>query len=288
MCLDRLEDKKLKSFYESKDKKNIIYSMGEDDKDKLRELDTWAYKAFEYTIIERTVHKKPRRGEIWTVDLGINVGTEIDKIRPCIVVSYDKFNDNSNLITLIPITHSDFSHKTQFRICEDVLIYSEKGLSGTAKAEQITTKSKARLGRKIGELNDKGMILTIKALLNHLGLDFISAMIDNLPKDEMYKLIDTTFDVYMDSTKITNEEEYLDCEHSLYIEEDIQEAVQENIEVDNISNEYVTDIDNDCVTTSESFNNSNEKKDINKAKYNEKLRKRQLSTNGKGKKKKKR
>ena len=279
MCLDRLnlkeEDKKLKSFYESKDKKNIIYSMGEDDKDKLRELDTWAYKAFEYTIIERTVYKKPRRGEIWTVDLGINVGTEIDKVRPCIVVSYDKFNDNSNLITLIPITHSDFSHKTQFKVCEDVLTYSEKGLDGTAKAEQITTKSKARLGRKIGELNDKGMILTIKALLNHLGLDFISAMIDNLPKDEMYKLIDTTFDLYMDNNKFTDLEENLDCEHNLCVDEN--ENIHKDKEVDNINNE--------CVTTSE---NKNNEKDINKAKYNEKLRKRQLLNNGKGKKKKKR
>ena len=113
----------------------------------------------------------PKRGEVWAVDLGINVGDVMNKVRPCIIVSYDEFNENSNCTTVIPITHADFNFKTQFILDESKLKPSDNLVSGTVKTEQIRTVSKAQLGYKIAELNDEGMKLMNNALKNHLDLD---------------------------------------------------------------------------------------------------------------------
>lgn len=161
----------MREYWDNKDRKKILLNLTEDDKFKLMQLDSWAYKAFELTILERIEYRQaPLRGEIWSMDLGINVGDEMDKVRPCIIVSYDSFNEKAKLCTVVPITHSDCTHQTQFTVDENIIDYSESIINGTAKAEQIVTKSKARLGRKIGKLNEKGLALLNKAILVHLGL----------------------------------------------------------------------------------------------------------------------
>lgn len=160
----------LREYWHSKEKKEIFFSTKDEDKEKLIQLDSWAYRALELTIMERNVRQSPVRGDIWSLDLGINVGDEMDKTRPCIIVSYNEFNEKSNLCTIVPITHADCSHRTQFVINESCLDFAESSITGTVKTEQIATKSKARLGRKIGRLNDSGLKMLDKALLNHLGI----------------------------------------------------------------------------------------------------------------------
>ena len=171
----------MKDYWVSREKKEIFLNMVEEDKEKLIALDSWALRALELTVLERNVKCVPVRGEIWSLDLGINVGDEMDKVRPCIIVSYNIYNDKSNLCSVIPITHADCSHRTQFEINESCLEYSESTISGTAKAEQITTKSKARLGRKIGQLNEKGLKQLNYALLNHLGMESLAQLTELCP-----------------------------------------------------------------------------------------------------------
>lgn len=171
----------MKDYWASREKKEIFLNMIEEDKEKLIALDSWALRALELTVLERNVKCVPVRGEIWSLDLGINVGDEMDKVRPCIIVSYNIYNDKSNLCSVIPITHADCSHRTQFEINESCLEYSESTISGTAKAEQITTKSKARLGRKIGQLNEKGLKQLNYALLNHLGMETLAQLTEMCP-----------------------------------------------------------------------------------------------------------
>lgn len=180
----------MRDYWVSKEKKEIFLNMKDEDKEKLIQLDAWSYRALELTIMERSVKQVPIRGDIWSLDLGINVGDEMDKTRPCIIVSYDKFNDKSNLCTIIPITHADCSHRTQFEVDDKCLEFAESSITGTAKAEQITTKSKARLGRKIGRLNEKGMEMLNIALLNHLGMDCLIDVIKSLSQEHSQELID--------------------------------------------------------------------------------------------------
>ena len=94
----------------------------------------------------------------------------MNKVRPCIIVSYDEFNENSNCTTVIPITHAEHNFKTQFIIDDSKLVPSENSVAGTVKAEQIRTVSKVQLGYKIAELNEDGKKDMMQALSYHLGI----------------------------------------------------------------------------------------------------------------------
>lgn len=163
---DMTEHNKIKHKLET-----MLYT-NQKDKEKIVDLEKWAFKIISYDIEERMYHQAtPKQGEIWAVDLGINVGDVMNKVRPCIIVSYDEFNENSNCTTVIPITHADFNFKTQFILDESKLKPSENSVSGTVKAEQIRTVSKAQLGYKIAELNEDGLESMKIALKNHLGIN---------------------------------------------------------------------------------------------------------------------
>lgn len=148
----------------------MLYT-NEKDKEKIVDLEKWILKVISYDLEERMYKTQvPKQGEIWAVDLGINVGDVMNKVRPCIIVSYDEFNEKSNCTTVIPITHADFNFKTQFIVDNSKLVPSENSVSGTVKAEQIRTVSKVQLGYKIAELNEDGKKEMFKALRNHLGI----------------------------------------------------------------------------------------------------------------------
>lgn len=154
-----------------KHKLETMLYTNQKDKEKIVELEKWAYKIISYDIEERMYKQQvPKQGEIWAVDLGINVGDVMNKVRPCIIVSYDDFNENSNCTTVIPITHAEYNFKTQFILDESKLEPSENMVSGTVKAEQIRTVSKAQLGYKIAALNTNGLTEMKNALKNHLNL----------------------------------------------------------------------------------------------------------------------
>ena len=66
------------------------------DKEKIVDLEKWILKVISYDLEERMYRvQTPKQGEIWSVDLGINIGDVMNKVRPCIIVSYDEFNENS-------------------------------------------------------------------------------------------------------------------------------------------------------------------------------------------------
>lgn len=162
---DMTEHNKIKHKLET-----MLYT-NEKDKEKIVDLEKWAFKIISYDIEERMYRQAiPKQGDIWAVDLGINVGDVMNKVRPCIIVSYNEFNENSNCTTVIPITHADYNFKTQFVLDESNLKPTENSVSGTVKAEQIRTVSKAQLGYKIAELNEDGIKLMKIALKNHLDI----------------------------------------------------------------------------------------------------------------------
>ena len=163
---DMTEHNKIKHKLET-----MLYT-NQKDKEKIVDLEKWTFKIISYDIEERMYHQAiPKQGEIWAVDLGINVGDVMNKVRPCIIVSYNEFNENSNCTTVIPITHAEFNFNTQFVLDESKLKPSDNLVSGTVKAEQIRTVSKAQLGYKIAELNDDGINAMKIALKNHLAID---------------------------------------------------------------------------------------------------------------------
>lgn len=114
---------------------------------------------------------KPRCGEIYTCDLGLNVGSELDNVRPCIILTGDKYNEKSSVITVIPISKKTKLFFHQVEINEHTVEEIETMIEGTAKLEQITTISKGKLGRRIGKMSKSGMSLIYKAMQYHFSME---------------------------------------------------------------------------------------------------------------------
>lgn len=122
---------------------------------KKEQLEKWVNQAVFYTKKERSTRVIPKPGEIYTADLGVNVGSEINGIRPFLVLSSTNFNDNSGTVTGIPCSLKEFAHPGQILISEDIL--SDGKVRGIIKVEMLTTISKGRLGTYVGRLNQKGV-----------------------------------------------------------------------------------------------------------------------------------
>lgn len=91
-----------------------------------------------------------KRGDIFWAELKGEIGSSMQAgKRPVLVISNDKANEHSPVITIIPIT----SKLGKANLPTHVLI-EECGLSkpSIALAEQITSINKERLGRKIGSI----------------------------------------------------------------------------------------------------------------------------------------
>lgn len=114
-------------------------------------------------------------GDIWYVNLGFNIGSEMDKPRPCIVASKDgEFNKRSKVVTIVPITTSNAMFSTQFVVNDSNVLQPQgenrasKPVNGIAKAEQLKTVSKGRFYYRMGRLTDEGVESLKLAIQNHL------------------------------------------------------------------------------------------------------------------------
>lgn len=110
-----------------------------------------------------------QKGEIYWADLDPTVGSEIAKKRPVLIVSNDINNRLGSTVTVIPITSST----DKIYPFEVFLPTGEGGLrnESKAKANQIRTIDKRRLGSRIGGLGNDLMSDVEKAILIHLGIE---------------------------------------------------------------------------------------------------------------------
>jgi mRNA interferase MazF len=86
--------------------------------------------------------------EIYWVDLNPTKGVEMQKIRPCVIVSPDELNQHLGTVIIIPITSS--IHHYPFRV--ECTLLDKKGEIAT---DQIRTIDKSRLKNKIAVLSNK-------------------------------------------------------------------------------------------------------------------------------------
>jgi mRNA interferase MazF len=87
------------------------------------------------------------RGEIWLVRLDPTVGSEIQKTRPCVVVSPDGLSPLDTFI-IAPMTMG--SHPTRFR--PEIEFAGKRGL---VLPDQIRTVARARLVKRLGAADDE-------------------------------------------------------------------------------------------------------------------------------------
>jgi mRNA interferase MazF len=91
------------------------------------------------------VDEYPRQGEVYWFDPEPTQGSEIRKIRPCIVVSPDEMNRHLRTVVIVPLTTS--MQDWPFRTTVTIL-----GRKSSAACDQIRSADKTRLQAHIGKL----------------------------------------------------------------------------------------------------------------------------------------
>lgn len=143
---------KLKNNDEIKSLKKKEYNIK-----KIRNYVSWVNEQIKMNDnAQRDFRVIPRRGEIWTCELGQNIGSEENKIRPVIIIQNDTGNKNAPTTIVAPISNrpKKIAVHIELRESDYKLENGEKNhITGTVLAEQIKVVSKARLGRHIATLN---------------------------------------------------------------------------------------------------------------------------------------
>ncbi len=97
------------------------------------------------------------RGEIWLAALDPTVGSEINKSRPCVVVSPAEMHDYLRTVIVAPMTTG--SKPAPYRV--PITFEKKKGL---IVLDQMRTLDNERLIKKLGRVTDKTLKETLEAL----------------------------------------------------------------------------------------------------------------------------
>ncbi len=98
-----------------------------------------------------------KRGEVWLVVLDPTLGSEIQKTRPCLIISPPEMHDHLRTVIAAPLTTG--SHPAGFRVP-----LSFKGKDGLILLDQIRTLDKKRLVKRLGAVSDTTLGATLVTL----------------------------------------------------------------------------------------------------------------------------
>ena len=98
-----------------------------------------------------------KRGDIWLVNLDPTVGSEIQKTRPCVVISPAELHDHLRTVIVAPMTSQGFA--APFRVP-----VTHAGTKGLIVLDQMRTVDKIRLAKKLGAVSARTLSATLAAL----------------------------------------------------------------------------------------------------------------------------
>ena len=104
-----------------------------------------------------------KRGEVWLARLDPTEGREIQKTRPCVIVSPPEIHDHLSIAMAAPMTTG--SHLAGFRIPVKF-----SGKEGLILLEQIRALDKRRLVRRLGNV-DRATLAAMMATLREMFAD---------------------------------------------------------------------------------------------------------------------
>lgn len=96
-------------------------------------------------------------GEVWLVELVPTVGSEIQKTRPCVLISPSEMNNHLRTVIVAPMTTG--SRPAAFRVP-----ITFKGKTGLILLDQIRTFDKIRLVRREGTVHSATLKRTLVVL----------------------------------------------------------------------------------------------------------------------------
>ena len=100
------------------------------------------------------------RGEVWLARLDPTEGREIQKTRPCVIVSPPEIHDHLSIVMVAPMTTG--SHAAAFRV---PVVFRRK--QGLILLEQIRALDKRRLIRRLGAV-DGATLAAVLAVLREM------------------------------------------------------------------------------------------------------------------------
>ena len=98
-----------------------------------------------------------KRGDIWLVNLDPTVGSEMQKTRPCIIVSPPEMHDHLRTVIVAPMTTAN--KPAPFRIA---IVF--QGKRGLILLDQIRTLDKVRLVKRLGKTAEKPLLTALRTL----------------------------------------------------------------------------------------------------------------------------
>jgi mRNA interferase MazF len=109
--------------------------------------------------------RMPKRGEVWWVHLDPTSGSEINKTRPCLVVTTNVLNERRRTVVVIPLSTSPSASPPL------MVALSYAGTAAVAVIDQIRVVSKDRLEKLIEQISPEGLVAVEEALRGVLDLN---------------------------------------------------------------------------------------------------------------------
>ena len=94
------------------------------------------------------VNDPPRLDEVWLVSLDPTQGSEIQKTRPCLIISPDEINRSLRTVIVAPLTTAERPYPTRVPL-------TFKGKRGQVAVDQLRAVDRQRLVRKFGRVSPK-------------------------------------------------------------------------------------------------------------------------------------
>ena len=140
----------------------------------------WVKRAFFLnTTVDNAKKRAVKRGYVYDCDLGVGVGSEMQKKRPCIVISNNGANKTSPNVIIIPVTHDN----SPLPCMVPLETYTDEGgntvLDGSANTSCIACVSKARLGNLIVQLDKHDLEAVEDSLEASLGMTHRTTSLKN-------------------------------------------------------------------------------------------------------------
>jgi mRNA interferase MazF len=94
------------------------------------------------------VNQPPRLDDVWLVALDPTHGSEIQKTRPCLVVSPNEMNRHLRTVIIAPMTTAERPYPTRVAV-------TFQGKRGQVALDQVRAVDQQRLVRKLGTVSSK-------------------------------------------------------------------------------------------------------------------------------------
>lgn len=98
---------------------------------------------------------KFKRGDVYWVDLGRAMGSEMRKVRPCVLIGASSINKTQKTVVVVPLSSSSITKKKQKQTRVQLDSLNNDGKKSYAVCDQIRAVDKRRLKHKAGSISLK-------------------------------------------------------------------------------------------------------------------------------------